>query len=96
MILFHVHVHFYASYTSITTLVYMYMHDSEQLIAVNTDTLLTSDGDTKQKLSIREPINDSHHKHEQSAHVYAIKIRFQRIMPYNKIEFHNMNANKLI
>ena len=48
MILFHVHVHFQASYSFITTLVYMYMHDSEQLIAVNTDTLSTSDIDVKQ------------------------------------------------
>ena len=61
----------------------MYMHDSEQLIAVNTETLLTSDVDEKQMLSIREPINGSHHK--QSAHVHAIKIRLQRTMPYNKI-----------
>ena len=61
MILFHIHVHFHASYTSITTLVYMYMHDSELLIAVNTDTLLTSDVDARQMLSIREPINGSHH-----------------------------------
>ena len=85
MIFFHVHVHFQASYTSITTLVYMYLHDSEQLIAVNTDTLSTSDIDAKQMLSIRESINDSHHKHEQSAHVHAIKIRLQHTMPYNKI-----------
>ena len=48
------HVHFQLSYTSITTrLVYMYIHDSEQLIAVNTDTLSTSDVDAKQMLSIR-------------------------------------------
>ena len=85
MIFFHVHAHFQASYTSITTLVYMYMHDSEQLIAVNTDTLSTSDIDAKQMLSIRERINGSHHKHEQSAHVHAIKIRLQRTMPYNRI-----------
>ena len=75
MIFFHVHVHFQASYTSITTLIYMYMHDSEQLIDI----------DAKQMLSIREPINGSHHKHEQSANVHAIKIRLQRTMPYNKI-----------
>ena len=63
----------------------MYMHASDQLIAVNTDTLSTSYIDAKQMLSIREPINGSHHKHEQSAYVHAIKIRLQRTMPYNKI-----------
>ena len=66
----------------------MYMHDSEQLIAVNTYTLSTSDIDAKQMLSIREPINGSHHKHEQSAHVHAIKIRLQRNnvdLQYDKI-----------
>ena len=52
----------------------MYMHDSEQLIAVNTETLSTSDIDAKHMLSIREPINGSHHKHEQSAQVHAIKL----------------------
>ena len=85
MIFFHVHVHCHASYASNTTLVYMYMHYSEQLISVNTDTLLTSDVDAKQMLLIREPINGSHHKHEQSAHVHAITIHLQRTMPYNTI-----------
>ena len=63
----------------------MYLHDSERLIAVNTDTLSTSDIDAKQMLSIREPINGSHHKHKQSARMRATKIRLQRTMPYNKI-----------
>ena len=64
----------YDPHTSITTLVYMCMYDSEQMIGINTDTLLTSVVDVKQMLSIREPINVSHHKQDWSA---LCKIRLQ-------------------
>ena len=44
--------------------------------------LLISVNDVKQILSIRYPLNGSDHKHKQSAHVHAIKLRHQRTMQF--------------